>query len=111
MCSDLPYLTGYIYVGWVNLAIICDRNVTIDVAAGVRRQKLTLSVGPRRRQNSVSEMALFKMKDRTMDDVQNCVSYINTIVTNLQIALTCWVLSLDTMCTMRYGQNYIVDKF
>jgi hypothetical protein len=39
------------------------------------------------------------LKNRPMDIVQNCDSYINnTIVTNLQIALPCWARSGDVMC-------------
>jgi hypothetical protein len=38
-----------------------------------------------------------------MDIVQNCDTYINehTIVTNLQIAVTCWARSEDVMCFLR----------
>jgi hypothetical protein len=53
----------------------------------VRIQRLALSIGPiligttwRRRQNPVSEMSWFKQKDnRQKDNVQNCVSYTNTV--------------------------------
>jgi hypothetical protein len=49
-------------------------------------QILALSIGPIRvvstrslRQNAVSERSWFKIKDETMDNIQNCDSYINIL--------------------------------
>jgi hypothetical protein len=69
-------IVGSCCVGFINL---------IGIVAGIRRRNLAAYIGPnrvgstsRREQNQVSETLCFLIKNRTMNNIQNCGSYINT---------------------------------